>query len=52
MKIDQYDVSVAVATPATIGPVANTELAKQITVRVQYGTMVDLQLVGYRTDYD
>lgn len=50
--LDQYDVSVAVATPATIGPVASTELAKQITVRVQYGTMVDLQLVGYRTDYD
>ena len=50
--LDQYDVSVAVATPASIGPAANTELAKQITVRVQYGTMVDLQLVGYRTDYD
>ncbi len=50
--LGQYNVNVVVAAPAAIGPAGNTKLAKQITVRVQSGTMVDLQLVGYRTDYD
>ncbi len=50
--LESYNVTVAVAVPAAIGPVGNAELAKHITVRVQHSTLVDLQLVGYRTDYE
>jgi len=50
--LENYTVNVTVAPPAAFGPAGNTVQARQITVRVQRGNLVDLVLIGYRADYD
>lgn len=50
--LENYTVNVTVAAPAAFGPLGNTVQARQITVRVQRGNLVDLVLTGFRADYD